>query len=195
MPFITEAIWQSLPHKGISIMTASWPVEDVKLANPEDEQLMSVIMETIKSVRNMRAEVNVHPGKKSQVILKLASGELKAQIEANSNYIATLAAAEPITILTASDATPENAMTAVASGVEIYLPLKGLIDIEKETARLNKELGNLEKELSRISGKLNNAGFTAKAPQDVIEKEKAKQAEYAEKQTAIKERLVYLAQL
>jgi len=195
MPFITEAIWQSLPHKGLSIMTAGWPTEDKKLAKPEDEQLMNVIMETIKSVRNMRAEVNVHPGKKSQVILKMASNELKAQMEANISYLATLAAAEPISILAASEATPENAMTAVASGVEIYLPLKGLIDVEKETARLNKELGNLEKELSRISGKLNNAGFTAKAPADVIEKEKAKQAEYVEKQTAIKERLVYLAQL
>ncbi|WP_094604795.1 Valine--tRNA ligase [Sporomusa silvacetica DSM 10669] len=195
MPFITEAIWQSLPHQGISIMTAGWPVEDTKLTNHEDEQLMGVIMETIKAVRNMRAEVNVHPGKKSQVILKMASSKLKVKIEDNSGYIKTLAAAEPITILAASDVIPENAMTAVVSGVEIYLPLKGLIDVEKETARLNKELSNLDKELSRISGKLGNPGFTAKAPADVIEKEKAKQAEFVEKQITIKERLAYLAQL
>ncbi|SDE74185.1 valine--tRNA ligase [Sporomusa acidovorans] len=195
MPFITEAIWQNLPHRGISIMTATWPREDEKLANHQDEQLMNVIMETIKSVRNMRAEVNVHPGKKSQVILKIASGELKDQIEANAAYIKTLAVAEPITILTGRDDIPENAMTAVVSGVEIYLPLKGLIDVEKETARLNKELNSLDKELARISGKLNNPGFTAKAPADVIEKEKTKQAEYLEKQAAIKERLAYLAHL
>ena len=195
MPFITEAIWQSLPHQGISIMTAGWPAEDKELTNHEDEQLMGVLMETIKSIRNMRAEVNVHPGKKSQVILKMASGEFKAKMEANTSYIKTLAAAEPITILAASDANPENAMTAVVNGVEIYLPLKGLIDVEKETARLNKEISNLDKELSRISGKLGNPGFTAKAPADVIEKEKAKQTEFVEKQTAIKERLAYLAQL
>jgi valyl-tRNA synthetase len=195
MPFITEAIWQSLPHQGISIMTAGWPAEDKERTNHEDEQLMGVLMETIKSIRNMRAEVNVHPGKKSQVILKMASGEFKAKMEANTSYIKTLAAAEPITILAASDANPENAMTAVVNGVEIYLPLKGLIDVEKETARLNKEISNLDKELSRISGKLGNPGFTAKAPADVIEKEKAKQAEFIEKQTAIKERLAYLAQL
>lgn len=195
MPFITEAIWQSLPHQGISIMTAGWPAEDQELTNHEDEQLMGVLMETIKSIRNMRAEVNVHPGKKSQVILKMASGEFKAKMEANTSYIKTLAAAEPITILAASDANPENAMTAVVNGVEIYLPLKGLIDVEKETARLNKEISNLDKELSRISGKLGNPGFTAKAPADVIEKEKAKQTEFVEKQTAIKERLAYLAQL
>jgi valyl-tRNA synthetase len=195
MPFITEDIWQSLPHKGISIMTAVWPLADSKLESAQDEQLMSVIMETIKSVRNMRAEVNVHPGKKSEVILKITSAELKDQIEANIGYIKTLAAAEPVKILTTDGITPENAMTAVVSGIEIYLPLKGLIDIEKETARLNKELDGLDKEVSRIAGKLNNPGFTAKAPVEVIEKEKAKQTEYLEKQTAIRDRLEYLARL
>lgn len=195
MPFITEAIWQNLPHQGLSIMTTNWPVEDANLANPQDEQLMAVIMEVIKAVRNMRAEVNVPPGKKSQVLLKFVSDELKTKIEANLGYIKILAAADPVEVLAANAATPENAMTAIVSGVEIYLPLKGLIDVEKENARLNKELDNLDKELARIAGKLNNPGFTAKAPADVIEKEKAKQAEYLEKQAAIKERLVYLASL
>lgn len=195
MPFITEAIWQSLPHQGLSIMNNSWPVEDTKLSHPQDEQLMGILMEVIKAVRNMRAEVNVPPGKKSEVILKIAAAELNTQLEANIGYIRTLAAAEPVTILAADAATPENAMTAVANGVEVYLPLKGLIDVEKETARLNKEMVSLDKELSRIAGKLNNPDFTAKAPAEVIEKEKTKQAEYLEKQAAIKERLTYLAQL
>ncbi|QDR80083.1 valine--tRNA ligase [Sporomusa termitida] len=195
MPFITEDIWQSLPQQGISIMTAGWPQAQPELASAPDEQLMSVIMETIKAVRNMRAEVNVHPGKKSEVILKIAAGDLKGQIEANLGYIKTLAAAEPVSLLADNGTTPENAMTAVISGVEIYLPLKGLIDIGKETARLNKELDNLDKEVARIAGKLNNPGFTAKAPAAVIEKEKAKQAEYLEKQTAVRERLEYITRL
>jgi len=195
MPFITEAIWQSLPHQGLSIMTSDWPVADAALESVEDEQLMQVIMETIKSVRNMRAEVNVHPGKKSHVFLKFTSGQLQAGIVDNIAYIKTLAAAEPVTILSAEDAIPENVMTAVVSGIEIYLPLKGLIDVEKETARLTKEIEGLDKELARIAGKLNNPGFTAKAPADVIDKEKIKQAEYQDKQKAIKERLLYLARL
>ncbi len=195
MPFITEDIWQSLPHQGISIMTASWPLVEPELTSAQDEQLMGVIMETIKAVRNMRAEVNVHPGKKSEVILKITAADLKGPLEANLGYIKTLAAAEPVSILAIDGATPENAMTAVISGVEIYLPLKGLIDIEKETARLNKELDNLDKEVARIAGKLNNPGFTAKAPVEVIDKEKAKQAEYLEKQTAIRERLEYITRL
>ncbi|MGL5515050.1 MAG: class I tRNA ligase family protein, partial [Sporomusa sp.] len=195
MPFITEAIWQSLPHQGLSIMTADWPVTDAALESAEDEQLMQVIMDTIKSVRNMRAEVNVHPGKKSHVFLKFTSSQLQAGIVDNIAYIKTLAAAEPVTILSAEDAIPENVMTAVVSGVEIYLPLKGLIDVEKETARLTKEIEGLDRELARIAGKLNNPGFTAKAPADVIDKERIKQAEYQDKQKAIKERLLYLASL
>ena len=86
-------------------------------------------------------------------------------------------------------------MTAAVSGVEIYLPLKGLIDVEKETARLTKELENLDKEIKRAAGKLSNQGFVAKAPADVVEKERAKQKEYEEKKAVVAERLKYLATL
>ncbi|WP_346355878.1 valine--tRNA ligase [Azotosporobacter soli] len=195
MPFITETIWQHLPHEGASIMTAQWPSATAQLADASAEQQMEVIMETIKAVRNMRAEVNVPPGRKSELQLLVGSAELKAVLEANSAYFRTLAAAEPVTFLAADAAKPENAMAAVVTGVEAFLPLKGLIDVEKENARLNKELAGLEKELARIAGKLSNEGFVAKAPPEVIEKERAKAAEYEEKKTAIQERLVYLASL
>lgn len=195
MPYITEAIWQHLPHEGVSIMKAPWPATDPAAISPVDEQMMTVIMETIKAVRNLRAEVNVPPGKKSPVILRIADGSIRDGVAANTSYLFALAAAETVNILSAEDAKPENAMTAVVNGVEVYLPLKGLIDVEKETARLQKELAGLEKELTRVAGKLGNPAFTAKAPPEVIAKEEAKQAECREKQAAIQERVAYLATL
>jgi valyl-tRNA synthetase len=195
MPFITETIWQHLPHEGQSIMIAHWPADSSTFIDEEIEQQMNTMMETIKSIRNMLAEVNVPPGKKSEVILQIAAGELQQVFANNLQYLKTLAAAEPIQLIGIEEAKPENALTAIVSGVEIYLPLKGLIDVEKESARLNKELASLDKEISRINGKLSNEGFVAKAPADVITKEKAKAAEYQEKQIAIRERLAYLAAL
>ena len=195
MPFITEEIWQHIPHEGDSIIVASWPVEQTTLTDKKAELNMEIVMETIKAIRNMRAEVNVAPGRKSEAILQLASAELVELFELNASYIKTLAAVEPLNVSLTTPEKPENAMAAVVSGVEIYMPLKGLIDVDKETARLNKELLTLDKELARVSGKLSNEGFVAKAPPDVIEKEKAKQQEFEEKVKAINERLSYLASL
>ena len=195
MPFITEEIWQHIPHKGDSIIVASWPVEQTTLTDKKAELNMEIVMETIKAIRNMRAEVNVAPGRKSEAILQLASAELVQLFELNASYVKTLAAVEPLNVSLTTPEKPENAMAAVVSGVEIYMPLKGLIDVDKETARLNKELLTLDKELARVSGKLSNEGFVAKAPPDVIEKEKAKQQEFEEKVKAINERLSYLASL
>ncbi|QJW45897.1 valine--tRNA ligase [bacterium BFN5] len=195
MPYITEEIWQHLPHQGISIMVSRWPEEQKELLDTQAEQDMNAIMDAIKAIRNLRAEVNVPPGKKSEVLMQIDDSAMHANFAENIQYLRTLAAAEPVVLLSDKDVKPENAMTAVTSGVEIYLPLKGLIDVPKETARLNKEMDTLQKELARISGKLSNAGFVAKAPVEVIEKEQAKQREYEEKRIAITERLAYLASL
>lgn len=195
MPYITEEIWQHIPHEGISIMVAKYPCGEEEKIDELAESSMNAIMDTIKSIRNMRAEVNVAPGKKSEVILSFATEELKQVFLQNEGYLQVLAGAQPITILDADAKKPENAMTAVVNGVEVYLPLKGLIDVEKETARLNKELATLDKELARVSGKLSNAGFVAKAPAEVIAKEKEKQKGFEEKRIAINERLTYLASL
>ncbi len=194
MPFITEEIWQCLPHEGDSIMVASWPQCDEGLFDDEAEAGMVAIMETIKAIRNMRAEVNVAPGKKVPAIL-LVADEFGPVVAANKSYINLMAGVDELSILGADGAKPENAMAAVTKGIEVYLPLKGLIDIEKETQRLNKELDSLTKEISRIEGKLNNAGFLAKAPAEVVEKEKAKSQEIIGKMQAIQERLAYLKNL
>ncbi|MGL5206765.1 MAG: valine--tRNA ligase [Acidaminococcaceae bacterium] len=194
MPFITEEIWQCLPHEGESIMVAAWPESDENLFDSESEAAMNAIMEAIKAIRNMRAEVNVAPGKKVPAILLVAE-ELQQVVAANQSYIKLMASVDELSILPAGGDKPENAMAAVTKGIEVYLPLKGLIDVEKETQRLNKELDGMTKEIGRIEGKLNNAGFLAKAPAEVVEKEKTKAQEIAVKMQAIQERLTYLKNL
>mgnify|MGYP000339923815 CR=1 FL=1 len=194
MPFITEEIYQCLPHEAESIMISKWPEADEALMDDEAERLMGAIMESIKAIRNMRAEVNVPPGKKVPATM-LAAADLKDGIEANADYIHLMGAISELTVLADNAAKPENAMAAVVVGIEVYLPLAGLIDVEKENARLNKELAAIDKELSRVEGKLGNAGFLAKAPEAVIEKEKAKAEELNGKKAAINERLEYLKTL
>ena len=199
MPFITEEIWQHIPHDGISIMVSQWPGNDEKalsqLVNDGDEAAMTAIMESIKTIRALRLEVNAAPGKKSEVILNFTDESLRQVFADNEGYLTVLAAAEPVTMLAAGSDKPENAMAGVVNGVEIYLPLKGLIDVDKEVARLNKEMATLEKEVSRLEKKLGNQGFLAKAPAEVVAGEQEKLKGYQEKQAAVKERLSYLATL
>lgn len=194
MPFITEEIFQCLPHEGETIMLAKWPVCDAKKVDDEAEKLMGAIMETIGAIRNMRAEVNAVPSKKVPAIL-LVDDALRKGIEENAGYIHLLGGVDDLQLLPLNAQKPANAMTTVVSGVEVYLPLAGLIDVAKETARLTKEVADLDKELARVNGKLNNQGFLAKAPQDVVDKEKAKAAEFETKKKAIVERLEYLKTL
>ena len=197
MPFLTEEIWQKVPHDGQwkSIMIADWPTADEALCDDAAEAQMTAIMETIKTVRNLRAEVGAAPGHKSEVMLHFTESSLRPVFAENEGYLKALAAAEPVTLLADDAEKPENAMAGVVGGVEIYLPLKGLIDVEKETARLQKELDKLEKEIGRLSGKLSNEGFLKKAPEAVVAKEREKLAGYEEKKQAVEGRIQDLAKL
>ena len=198
MPFITEEIWQHIPHEGKSIMVSQWPAEDKTIADLIDEaseSSMTTIMETIKTIRALRLEVNAAPSKKSEVVLNFTDESLRQVFADNEGYLTVLASAEPVTHMAAGAEKPENAMTGVVNGVEIFLPLKDLIDVEKETARLNGEMAKLEKEISRLDKKLSNQGFLAKAPADVVAGEKEKLAGYQEKMDAVKARLEDLAKL
>ncbi|MBR4908576.1 MAG: class I tRNA ligase family protein, partial [Acidaminococcaceae bacterium] len=191
MPFITEEIYQALPHDCESIMISDWPKADAALQDKVAEKGMGAIMDAIKSIREMRAQVNVNPGKKVPAIL-LVADELMEVFKENAAYIHLLANVDELQLLPPDTPKPENAMAAVNAGVEVYLPLKGLIDVEIETARLNKDLAGLQKEMKRVSGKLQNQSFLAKAPQEVIAKEQAKAEEFAAKIKTIEERLAYL---
>ena len=194
MPFITEEIYQCLPHEAESIMISKWPVADESLVDPEAERGMNAIMDSIKAIRNMRAEVNANPGKKIPAIM-LVSEDLREVVAHNDSYIKLLGGIDNLELRPLNGEKPENAMAAVVTGIEVYLPLAGLIDVEKETQRLSKELAAMEKDFQRAGGKLNNAGFLAKAPEDVIAKERAKYEELSGKIEAVKKRMAYLAEL
>lgn len=195
MPFVTEHIWQHLPHEGESIMVAPWPSTLSMEGFGSAAAHMNVMMDGIKGIRNMRAEMNVPMGKRSEVILVPATEELKGILETHGDYFHTLGWAEKVTVLSPDAPKPENATVTVVNGLEVYLLLKDLIDADKEKERIAKEQATVLKEIARLEGKLNNQGFLAKAPKAVVAKEKEKLEEYKQKQQALNEREEFLKTL
>ncbi|WP_374702985.1 valine--tRNA ligase [Peribacillus deserti] len=194
MPFITEEIWQNLPHSGESITTAAWPEVRDELTDEESAEEMKLLVEIIRSVRNIRAEVNTPLSKKIKLILKAKDENIASILNKNAAYIERFC--NPEELMIGTDAVPsEKAMTAVVTGVELILPLQGLINIDEEIQRLNKELDKLNKEVERVQKKLSNQGFVAKAPAKVIEEEKAKEKDYSEKRDAVISRINDLKQM
>ena len=195
MPFVTEHIWQHLPHEGESIMVAPWPSTLSMEGFGSAAAHMNVMMDGIKGIRNMRAEMNVPMGKRSEVILVPATEELKGILETHGDYFHTLGWAEKVTVLSPDSPKPENATVTVVNGLEVYLLLKDLIDADKEKERIATEQATVLKEIARLEGKLNNQGFLAKAPEAVVAKEKEKLEEYKQKQQALNEREEFLKTL
>lgn len=188
MPFITEEIWQHLPHKGDTIMLQKWPSSNEDLCDKEAEYQMQVVMETIKAIRQIRSEMNIPPGKTAEVILAVPEDTTREILKQNLSYIENLASAVS-KIYTRLEQKPEQAAHAVTGNVEVYVPLKGLIDFEKEIARLEKQLSAVEKELEVVKRKMNNPNFLKKAPPEIIEKEKGKEEELSVKYKVLSERL------
>jgi len=193
MPFITEEIWQRLPHRGRTVMRARWPKPRDEYLDPRAEEQMELLMDVTRGIRQIRSEMNVPPGKKAEAFIVAASAQARETLQANISYIEGLANCRAEVTAGLAEK-PEQAATAVTRDVQIFVPLRGLIDVDKELARLNKELKTLEKDLERVRGKLNNQAFLGKAPAGVIEKERGKEAELASKAGAIKERLTVLLQ-
>jgi len=177
MPFITEEIWQHLPHEGESIMISSYPEYDESLVFEDDEKAMELIMEAITAIRNRRAEMNVPPSKKAKVIIITDKTDVFSK---GAMFFEKLASASEAVVQGDKSGISENAVNVVVPGAEIFLPLDELVDKEKELERLNAEKKKLEGEIKRVEGKLNNEGFVSKAPQKVIDEEKAKGIKYKE---------------
>jgi valyl-tRNA synthetase len=188
MPFITEEIWQSVPHSGESIMTAAWPESNKAEINEEAEKQMELIKTVITSIRNIRNEFKVIPGAKIDVIIKTGDNETLKVVEHNSGYITELSKIANLKI-GAKVEKPKLTATAVIPKAEIFVILEGVVDIEKEKERLNKEIEKLTKDLMRIKVRLGNEEFLQKAPVEVIAEEKAKQQEYIEKKDKLLENL------
>ena len=177
MPFITEEIWQHLPHEGESIMISRWPEYDEKLNFPQDEESMELIMQAISAIRNRRAEMNVPPSKKAKVIIVTAKTDV---FEQGTAFFEKLASASEAVVQTDKSGISDNAVNVVVPSAEIYLPLDELVDKSKELERLNAEKKKLEGEIKRVEDKLNNPGFVNKAPAKVVDEERAKGEKYKE---------------
>jgi valyl-tRNA synthetase len=198
MPFITEEIWQTVAplagKSGKTIMLQPYPVADEALidiaANAEIEWLKGFIV----GVRNIRGEMNIPPGKALPVLVSNGSDSDKFRVESNAPFLTQLAKLESITWLSAGETTPVAA-TSLVGGMEILVPMAGLIDQAAELKRLAKEIDRLDKEMARIQGKLANKSFVDKAPADVVEKERAKQAGLEESLQQLKQQEQRIKQL
>jgi valyl-tRNA synthetase len=218
MPFLSEEIWQRLPNKAIwlsvlgdgrdgggerrvpmpmeelvsSVCVAPWPQLESSLDATEAERDFALVQDAIRSARNLRAEAKLPPSQKLNMTFVALNENARRVLEESTAYLTQLANLESASILTTDAARPANALSTALAEVEIHLPLEGLIDVERETARLQKELDTKEKDLARIAGKLGNPQFTDKAPREVVEKEEAKSAELTAAIEKLRERLQLL---
>jgi valyl-tRNA synthetase len=191
MPFVTEAVWQHLPHSGDSLMVASWPTTgDV---DEESEAAMQVIMDAIRSIRNARAEFNVEPARR--IVAQIAAGEKYDLFISQRDVLVELARLDPDSLRIAHTLLdrPGQALTLVVGGVEIYLPLTGMLDLEAERARLEKELARVEGSTARSQSLLSNQGFSDKAPAEIVQKEREKLAALEKEAETLRERLKTLS--
>mgnify|MGYP002719502935 FL=1 len=188
MPFVTERIWQQIPHDGESIVLASWPTVDETLNNETSKQAMQHLVEVIVAVRQIRSEVNTPMSKEVPMIIQTKTDELKVLLQNNEHYIKRFCNPSTLTI-DSNVELPDEVMSQVLTDKEVHLPLEGLINIEEEIARLSKELDKYQKELDRVNQKLNNEKFTAKAPAHIIEAERNKQQDYQAKYDAVQQRI------
>lgn len=188
MPFITEEIYTYLPTVEGSIVIANWPHYKEEDNMASEEEMMELAMDGIRNIRNARAEMDVPPSKKAKVII-VPTEEKKSAVEFTKEYFVTLASASIVEIADNENNIPEDAVSVVINGAKIFIPLDELVDFEKEKERLTKEKAKLEGEIKRVNGKLSNQGFLAKAPESLVNEEKAKKEKFEEMMKSVLERL------
>jgi valyl-tRNA synthetase len=198
MPFVTEEIWHKLPGTQGSIMKAVFPADRKDSADNsaenEAEAEMTLLIELISAIRNIRGEMNISPSLNLTATLQTKDTNIKATIEAHQDIIINLAKLNAFTINESAER-PKSSATAVVGGAMLFVPLEGIIDFNKEAQRLEKEITKLTKELAAVSKKLDNDSFLNKAPQDVVEQVKAKHSHLQEKQQKVQSNLERINEL
>ncbi|HIS05603.1 MAG TPA: valine--tRNA ligase, partial [Candidatus Fimenecus stercoravium] len=185
MPFITEEIWQALPHTGESIMIAEWVKADDALRFSAEEEEMERIMSAIKAVRNRRAEMNVAPSKKAKIFIETAYADT---FEKGKVFFERLASASEVEVGAKFD-DMDDAVSIITESARMYIPMAELVDFQAEIARLQKEKAGVEKELAMVNGKLSNENFVSKAPAAVVEGQRQSKARLEEKLALLDESL------
>ena len=173
MPFITEEIWQALPHEGEALMIERYPEYKEELSFPADEQNFEMVMAAIKAVRARRSDMNVPPSRKAHLII---ATDKKAAFEAGNSYICKLAYASEVSVVDAPPAGSEGMVSVITNNARMFMPMAELVDLEKERARISKELANAEKQLAGQIAKLANQNFVSRAPEAVVNVEREKKA-------------------
>ncbi len=176
MPFITEEIWQAIPHEGESIMVADWPVYRAELSFPAEEAAMETVMQAIRAVRNRRAEMNVPPSKKSTLYIVTEKPEI---FERGTGFLMRLAYSDNVVVSKAAPEGHEAMVEAVTGEAKLYMPMEQLVDLAQERARVEKELAKAQKDLGMIQNKLANPKFVERAPENVVAGEREKEAKLA----------------
>ena len=188
MPFVTEKLWLSMPHEGKSIMVAKYPTPHAEFVNDQARRDMAFLIEIIKAVRNIRMEVNAPLSSPIDIMIQLEDSNNERILTENEEYVKNFLHPKNLTIATDVTA-PKLAKTAVIAGAQIFVPLADLVNIDDEIKRMTKEEKDLQAEVERSTKKLNNQGFVAHAPEAVINKEKAKKADYENQLQSVQERI------
>ena len=191
MPFVTEAIWQEMPHDGESIVVAAYPEEKAELDNPTAEADFQSLTDLIKAVRTIRTEANAPMSTEIDVLIKTSDENLARIFDENSDYINRFVKPKSLEI-SADVAAPKLAMTQIISGAEVYVPLEELIDLDEEIARLQGDVKKFAGEVKRAEGKLGNEKFVNNAPEAVVAEEREKLADWQAKLAATESRLAEL---
>src|SRR5699024_5069443 len=189
MPFITEEIWSHLPGNTSLLIVSQWPEYKEELRFEKSERSIEYIKNAIKAIRNARAEMDVAPTRKADMVFVSRDEKISKIIVEGKRYFKNLASGNNIEVIDKKDSIDEDNISVVLDKAEVFLPLKDLIDFDKEIERLEKEKENLEGELKRVEGKLSNESFVSKAPEKIVNTEREKLEKYQNMMDKVLERI------